>query len=361
MKFQEFLESFETLLSTSATVPLSPSSRFVILSDLHMGDGGVTDDLERNRGLVISALRDWYLERDYSLVLNGDIEELHKFGLKEIRRAWAPLYAVFDEFAARDGLWKIVGNHDLGLLREPEYPYPLHHGLKLEYAKHCLFAFHGHQASKFFVRHNYLSDFIVRYLAKPLRLKNTSISKDSHQRFKAERRIYRASKRLGIASLTGHTHRPLFESLSKYDSLRLSIEGALREYATADKERRLRLAELVGVYRAEFERLGKKEKKRKGSWGLYQEGGLLVPSVFNSGCATGKNGMTALELGGGEIRLVHWSGKAKARPYIEREALLKDTLEGTPYSRYVLAGDSLEYLFARIELLGPRPESYIAY
>ena len=45
-----------------------------------------------------------------------DIEELHKFGLPEIRRAWVPLYALFDSFAAEGRLRKIVGNHDLATI-----------------------------------------------------------------------------------------------------------------------------------------------------------------------------------------------------------------------------------------------------
>ena len=54
----------------------------------------------------------------------------------------------------------LVGNHDLGLLRIKDHPYELSHGLVLERGRDRLFVFHGHQASKFFTRHDYLSDFI---------------------------------------------------------------------------------------------------------------------------------------------------------------------------------------------------------
>ena len=252
---------------------------------------------------------------------------------------------------------KLVGNHDLSLLREEGYPYPLDHGLALERAGRTLFCFHGHQASRLFSRHKYISDFVVKYLARPLKLKNASISGDSRQRFKAERRIYRASKKLGIVSVCGHTHRPLFESLSKYDSLRWSIEELLREYPSSGAERKARIAELVDIYRGECERLRKGELRWDLSKSLYEEKSLLIPCVFNSGCATGKNGMTALEIEGGRISLVHWAKEGKARPYLLEEASLQDRIEGGEVSRYLLRQAELDQVFARLDLLGCDPRA----
>jgi len=354
MKFQEFLSSFTVLVESCPSEPLGAEARYVFLSDLHMGDGGRRDDLVHNRVLVQAALRDWYLDRGYVLVLNGDIEDLSKFRLRDIRIAWCGLYALFDEFGSRGKLRKIIGNHDLALLRERDYPYDLLHGLSLVRGAKRIFAFHGHQASRFFVRYDYLSDFIVRYLAKPLRIRNSSVSDDSRHRFKAERRIYRASRRLGIVTVSGHTHRPLFESLSKYDSLRWSIEDLLREYPLADHERKTDIAQLVEIYGAELERLGKKELRYGLTRGLYEEKSLLIPCLFNSGCATGKHGLTAIEISNGSIELVHWSAGAASREYIGRESLAKDTMPGSGIDRYVLRRDGLDQVFARIELLARR-------
>ncbi len=351
MKFREFLTSFNRLVESCPSEALGAEARYVFLSDLHLGDGGRRDDLAHNRDLVQRALRDWYLERGYILILNGDIEDLSKFRLRDIRVAWCGLYALLDEFAAAGRLRKIVGNHDLGLLREKDYPYELIHGLSLTHAGKRIFAFHGHQASRFFVEYDYLSDFIVRYLAKPLRIRNSSISDDSKHRFKAERRIYRAARRLGIITISGHTHRPLFESLSKYDSLRWSIEELLKEYSTADAERRVDIVTLVGIYSEELERLGKKELRHGLSRGLYEEKSLLIPCLFNSGCATGKNGMTAIEIANGSIELVHWSAGPAVRDYIEREAISRDSVAGAGIARYVLRRDQLDQVFVRIELL----------
>jgi UDP-2,3-diacylglucosamine pyrophosphatase LpxH len=352
MDFSDFLAGFAEFLESSPAIKVDDASRYVFLSDLHMGDGGGSDDLEHNRELALTTLRSWYLERSYVLILGGDIEELQKFKLSKIRRAWGAMYEAFDAFAGRGALYKLVGNHDLSLLRESGYPYPLLHGLALERAGRSLFCFHGHQASKLFMKHKYISDFIVKYLAKPLKVKNASISGDSRQRFKAERRIYRASKRLGIVSVCGHTHRPLFESLSKYDSLRWSIEELLREYGGAGSDRREKIAGLVGLYRRECERLGKGELRWGLSKSLYEEKSLLIPCVFNSGCATGRNGMTALEIEGGRISLVHWAKEGKARPYLLEEASLTDRIGGGEASRYLLRSAELDHVFARLDLLG---------
>jgi len=352
--FSEFLDSFSAFMTASPAEDLEHGRRYVFISDMHMGDGGSRDDLEPNRALVLETLRRWYLERGYVLVLNGDIEDLLKFRLRQIRGAWTDLYALFDRFAEDGRLRKIIGNHDLGLLTARDFPYPIHHGLRLARKGRTLFAFHGHQASRFFSSFDYLSEFVVRYLAKPLKIKNTSVSTDSRQRFKAERRIYRASKRLGIVSLTGHTHRPLFESLSKYDSLRWSIEELLREYALADEPHRRKISLLIDVYREECERLPKRELRWELSKSLYEEKALLIPCVFNSGCATGKHGYTALEIEGDAISLVHWARNQGNRPYIASEALAQERLEGTPFSRYTLRRSYLEEVFTRIDLLGRR-------
>lgn len=363
MKFKEFLASYSVLLASAPKEELRADSRFVFLSDLHMGDGGTRDDLAPNRGLVQNMLARYYLENGYTLVLNGDIEDLSKFRYSDIRAAWKSLYAILDAFAQEGRLRKIVGNHDLGLLKILDHPYELLHGLVLEQSGSRVFVFHGHQASRFFTRHDYLSDFIVRYLAKPLAIKNTSVDDDRRRRFKTERRIYRASRNLGVVAITGHTHRPLFESLSKYDSLRWAIEGLVAEYPLADESRKQSIARMVALYSDELAHLGKRELAFDLSRSLYDRGTLAVPCLFNSGCATGKHGVTVLEYVEGELQLVQWTGKRGPRAYVELEALKKEKIAGTSYTRYVLRRSPLSHIFARLELLRPHrvPQAETSY
>lgn len=352
MKFKEFLASYSSFLSACPREEIAEGSRYVFLSDLHMGDGGTRDDLAHNRELLEPLLFRHYLERGFTLVLNGDIEDLSKFRYPDIRSAWASLYEIFDAFAKAGRLRKIVGNHDLGLLKIRDYPYERIHGLALEHGPDLLFVFHGHQGSPFFTKHDYISHFVVRYLARPLAIKNASVDDHGKRRFKLEQRIYRASKSLGIAAVIGHTHRPLFESRSKYDSLRWAIEELVAEYPSARGERRTAIVEMVDLYRAELARLGKRELDRSLVGSRYDRGPLLVPCLFNSGCATGRYGITALELDGGSLSLVQWTGAQGPRPYIVREALSEERMEGTPFARYLLRKAETGHVFARIRLLG---------
>ncbi len=361
MNFREFLTSFRHLLEESPKETVGQESRYVFLSDLHLGDGGRKDDLAPNRGIVQNALAKWYLPKGHSLVLNGDIEDLSKFRYREVREAWKGLYELFDEFDDAGKLRRILGNHDLALLARDDYPYELSHGLALDWKGRTLFAFHGHQASRFFMEFDYLSEFIVRYLAKPLSIRNTSISGDSRRRFRTERRIYRASRRLGLVSIAGHTHRPLFESLSKYDSLRWAIEELVRTWPGSDAGGKARINAIIAVYRMELGRMRKRDKDLRLSGSLYDDGDIVVPSLFNSGCATGRHGVTAIEIESGTIALVQWTGAKGPREYVNLESLEHAEIPATPYSRHVIRRTSLDEVFARIDLLGPPPAKNRVY
>jgi len=61
MKFSDFLHGFRELLDSSPSLPIDAHSRCVFLSDLHMGDGGKSDDLRSNRELVTTVVARWYL------------------------------------------------------------------------------------------------------------------------------------------------------------------------------------------------------------------------------------------------------------------------------------------------------------
>lgn len=361
MKMKEFLGSMADLMEGAERLEIGPASRVVVMSDLHLGDGSRKDDSRLNAALVEEALRSWYLKEGYTLVLNGDIEELHKFDLDDIMRAHGSLYGVFADFAAKDRLKKLLGNHDLAYLLEKDPPFGAGHALMMEWTDGRsegfggippLLAFHGHQAATFFTRFNYLSDFIVRYLAGPLKIRNADVPMTSKHRFRTERRIYAAARKLGVIALAGHTHRPLFESMSKYDSLRFAIESLLRRYAEERGKERNALRERIRAFAAEFRALKGKERKNKIRRSLYAVEEPLVPCMFNSGCGTGRGGITALEIRDGNLALVHWTARGRGKPYIEGEARSRTVLEPSGAVRWVLAEDSLEYIGSRMTLLG---------
>jgi hypothetical protein len=71
MNFSDFLGSFREFLKGSPVLHIDDGSRYVFLSDLHMGDGGKSDDLRYNGELTKTVLARWYLERGYTLILGG--------------------------------------------------------------------------------------------------------------------------------------------------------------------------------------------------------------------------------------------------------------------------------------------------
>jgi len=355
MKYDRFLDTFCQFMDGCPEENLDEATRYVFLSDLHMGDGSSRDDLAGNRDLIETMLERWYLERDYTLVLNGDVEDLNKFTLPAIRSAWPRLLGVIDQFARRGRLRKIVGNHDWDLQGERNYPWPLLPGLVLRCGDNRIVAFHGHQASSLYVKYDFVSEFLVRYFVKPLHIKNSGVSQDSRRRFRTEKQIYRAARTLSIATITGHTHRPLFESLSKYDNIRINLEGLLGDYIDASDAQRPALEAQIRMYRDELKALSSARDKDKKTQSLYGSGPFLIPCVFNSGCATGKHGITTLEIHQGMISLVYWTAATDPRPYISSEARERDTIDGAFY-RYTLHKERLDSVFTRIKFLGDAGE-----
>ncbi len=344
-------EQLNSLYEKSPSRILSDKDRVIILSDLHMGNGSRQDDFLLNGPLVKSILEDYYLPRGFTLVLNGDIEELQKFSLRTIHLQWSPLYQVFESFQARGRLYKITGNHDASLSVEKPLGVQknLYQGLRLSYHGQDLFLCHGHQATNYYLRFNRLVGFLLKYIARPLGLKNRNPARESRKRYAIEKRVYQFAADRKLAALIGHTHRPLFESFSKADKLRIEMETLLREYEEASPKNRRKLETRISGIKKELDQLIRKQGMKQLRSSLYTRG-ILVPALFNSGCCIGKRGITGLEIDGGRIRLIHWFDRGRTNRYPEAERPEKDGRE-IPFYRIVLDEDSLDYIFARIKLL----------
>ncbi|MEM6643798.1 MAG: metallophosphoesterase [Bacteroidota bacterium] len=339
-------------LKESLSVPLDKHKKWVIFSDLHMGDGGSTDDFRVNSQLFCSALDRYYATKNFALVLNGDVEELQRSNLSNIVKRWPEVYQQFDAFYDRNALYKIVGNHDLELLvrRDLPYRYPHHESLRLNYQNDSIFIFHGHQASKKYQRHNELIGFTLKYFANPLGIKSYSVSHSSKKQYKIEKRVYRFSASQKVVSIIGHTHRPLFESLHKVERLRFKIEQLCRDYARSSEKNLLKIQEEIIAHKKEL----KKHHQESGEQHLrsYLYNTLYhIPCVFNSGCVVGKRGMTCLEIEGDKIRLVHWFDKNISRKYLRQSGYQPEQLDDTNFYRLVINEESLKYIFTRIKLL----------
>ena len=185
-----------------------------------------------------------------------------------------------------------------------------------------IFLTHGHQGELFSHVLWPLSRVIVRTLWKPaqrfLGFKNTGAAKNIKKRSKKEQMYYRWAKGKGLLFIAGHTHRAVFSSRSKIDRLRIEIEKLVQvtstlskgsqRYAANMKKIRKTKAELQSYIKREF---GKKKVRS------FDDTGIFSPCYFNDGCCSYNNGLTALELDSGMIRLVKWDrGVKKNKPEI---------------------------------------------
>jgi UDP-2,3-diacylglucosamine pyrophosphatase LpxH len=352
MKGSFFSDTLEELFKGSPIRHIHPTDRIVVFSDLHLGDGGESDDFRRNADLCTRVLTEYYLERNYILVLNGDIEDLQKFSMKKIERRWGALFELFSSFNERTELFKIVGNHDIHLISRKEHVLPLEPflSLRLNVRGNTIFIFHGHQASLFYQRFNYIDGFLLRYFAQPMGIMYYSVAQDSAKRFKVEKRVYDFSTKQKILSIIGHTHRPLFESFSKIDSTKFKIEQLCRSFINARDGEKKSIERDIKFYRFELQAIYEKGIKNGSRSSLYNSN-LLVPCLFNSGCAIGKRGITAIEIEDNKIALVYWFDRAREEKHFSHNEQPIEQLGRSSYYRMVLKRDCLSYIFTRINLL----------
>lgn len=355
MKKNPNLGYLNNLLKTSPEIQIRKKDKYVIFSDLHIGDGGRNDDFLQNAELFKKVLEKYYLANDYNLILNGDVEELQRFPLYKIKRQWENLYRILNNFKEKESLIKIYGNHDYDLFlendtigRNPDIP--VLESLKLKHKDGTIFIFHGHQASPHYAKHHKKISFMLRVFANPLGIGNYSLAHDSKKRYYIEQRIYNFARINKVIAVIGHTHRPLFEALSKIDFLKYIIEELCRKYAAESKKKKKEIEIEIKEYQKELENYSYKDVKKSLRNTLYAAN-IVIPCIFNSGCCIGKRGITSIEITYDEIYLVHWFDSSISKKYLNYHGNYPEKIAGTNYFRMVLKKDYLDYIFTRIKLL----------
>jgi predicted phosphodiesterase len=342
----------DRIFRDSRQITLRDDDRYVIFSDLHMGNGGKRDDFVHNAPIFRTAMERYYLGKDFDLIMNGDIEELHKFLIRSIANSWSDMYGIFKEEEDRGGLLKIQGNHDSERwLLGHRYPIKTEYrnGLIMNYKGGNIFLLHGHQAGLRHDRLESLTHYMLKYGARPLAINNFAVSRNATRKYLIERRLYNFAKGRKIMTIMGHTHRPLFESQSKVDYLKFKIEQMLREYPHAGVDEKGVIEGRMRIYRDELTEIMKNRRKEDFMESLYHDG-PVVPCLFNSGCAVGKRGVTALEIENGEISLVYWFDQNRSQKYFNFNGYSPEKVHGNIY-RVRLKNEQLKYIFSRIRLL----------
>ena len=350
MRSHTALIRLEQLFDNSPRLLITPKDKIVIFSDLHLGNGGSNDDYSSNSALFETILKEHYLPKGYKLILNGDVEELYKFSYKKIKIAWNSLFNLFEEFHKKNALIKITGNHDHDsvLGKYIEGTIPTLQSFVLEFENNSLFIYHGHQTANIFEQFSWFVLFFIRFLFR--NVSNDHLSIYSDKKFKTEALAYRFAALKKIISILGHTHRPLFESMSKIDSLKMTIESIIRKYLKETTKNKTKLENQIRQYKIELERLYSKNKEYNLRDGLYHEL-ILLPCLFNSGSVVGKHGITGIEISNGNIKLIYWFDKNRSSRYLNYKGVSLKRFKETDFYKAILKKDSLDYIFSKIKLM----------
>lgn len=303
------------------------AARIVVFSDHHRGIRDGADDFQRCERAYNAALA-FYRETGYTLMLLGDVEELWENDPDEVIEAYAGTLALESAFH-RDGcLERFWGNHDDDWNDKAKTASHLHAafpGLEVREALKLsvtgdgaqlgeLFLLHGHQGTLESERFSWISRIVVRHVWRPLQRKvgfaSTTPAIDWELRGRHEEAMFQwaENQRPRPVLVAGHTHRPVFgtsEAPLKIPRGEAEVERELeaaRASGDAAQEQLGRLSAELEYIRAEQRRHARKPID------------VVPPCYFNTGCCSyGDGDVTGLEIAGGELRLVRWSGDAQQR------------------------------------------------
>jgi hypothetical protein len=301
------------------TIRLDENSRYIIFSDHHRGARDNADDFQPCETTYQAAL-DYYFENGYTLILLGDIEELWENPVQSVMDAYANILISEQRFYP-DRYIRLVGNHDgtwnsapmVAEYLEPYYPgIQVLQGLVFEFDNSQLFGeiflAHGHQGT---LDADYFSDVSPRFLPAYRRLQNrfgighTSPSTDEFLRGEHDTQMYRwASKNKKLILIAGHTHRPVWSSLTHLDQLFIQL------YALRSRKEELGKKK----YSEQYQELLHSINKRIAKDPPVNDTLKTIPSYFNTGCCRFSDGdITGIEITGSSMGLVKWDRKSLQR------------------------------------------------
>ena len=226
---------------SSEEVLFDDSSKIVIMSDCHRGDGSWGDNFSNNQNLYFAALN-FYYDKEFTYIELGDGDELwENRNLEQIIAIHSNVFWLLSKFYHEDRLYMLYGNHDMVKKKSDYVAYkcntfydesikkcvPLlpnikfHEGLILKNTEtgNKIFLTHGHQVD--FLNYNLwkLARFLVRYLWRPLELVGfrdpTSASKNYEKKNVIEKHLANWAEKEKQMIIAGHTHRPVFPRLGE--------------------------------------------------------------------------------------------------------------------------------------------------
>jgi UDP-2,3-diacylglucosamine pyrophosphatase LpxH len=304
--------------------------RLAILSDLHRGAGDDADDFRACKHNFAAAVAH-YGRQGRILAILGDAEDLWECWPIEVVKEYAASIALEKPFLDAGRYWRFLGNHDEAwqsdilvslYLRPLLGPVEPIESLRLQVTDRGkalgeIFLVHGHQGAVLEERLAWLSRRVLHYGWRPIqrltKWKTTTPATDWRLGRKHERAIYHwAVQKEGMIVIAGHTHHPAFPSPARYEQLAAIYDDLRHQPEAFDTEVAERIETDLAFARAQEQ-----------------------PCYFNTGCCSFSDGsLTAIEIDGGAIRLVRWSGpKGRARREVLAKAKLKNVLRDVAPAR----------------------------
>lgn len=287
--------------------------KVIIFSDHHKGTRDRRDDFADAEENYLRAL-DYYNDQGYYYVNLGDSEELWENTLLSVMSRNKRCFRKEKMFTDRDAYCKLVGNHDL-FWREGIMPgtflkrmyhkvIPVYEAVLLRFTTTAglleIFCTHGHQGDAQ-SDGNKFSKWFVSNIWGPVQAfleinPNTPSTNDNLKTTHNQVMYEWSADQKKLALITGHTHQPVFRSLTHLERLLLNLEDAVKE---GDANTINAVKAEVPRRRAEYDFVGESFRNMK-------------PSYFNTGCCCFEDGtITGIEIADGEIRLVKWASKNK--------------------------------------------------
>jgi predicted phosphodiesterase len=306
------------------------SGKIIVFSDQHKGRKNGADDFALAEPNYLAAL-EYYDREKFHLVSLGDAEELWENTLLQVRKHNALSFAAEKKFLEREAFTKIFGNHDLDWDIDPLAPVYL----KEIYGKPIIaleavmlqttvggqllniFCTHGHQGdlqsdgswfSKFFVSK------IWAPLQAYLRINPNTPAYDTNLKTRHNSMMYDwSAQQQNLILITGHTHQPVFESLTHIERLSRQQKQALYE---TNKE----WAEAIDA---------EMQWRRKDDDYIREDYLKLRPTYFNSGCCCFSDGdISGIEISGGCIRLIKWkTTDGVSKRIVQEERMLAEIVK----------------------------------
>ncbi|WP_231491853.1 metallophosphoesterase [Pedobacter sp. Leaf170] len=286
------------------------NQKYIIFSDQHKGARDFADDFALAEKNYLKAL-EFYNQEGFHYLNLGDSEELWENLMESVIKHNQKTFDLERKFIERNAFTKIFGNHDLYWDNDPLSSFNLNriYGQSIRIYEGAILRFniedknldifltHGHQGD-LQSDGNWFSKWFVSTIWAPfqsyLKINPNTPAYDNQLKTVHNALMYNwVEKENNVALITGHTHQPVFASLTHLERLYYKIQFAEQQKNEAE----------TALLKGELNKLiGKGEempalKKYKSAY-------------FNTGCCCFNDGdITGIEIENGLVRLIKWSYK----------------------------------------------------